>query len=519
MNSDLTFGNSKANQVAKLPLPAPILLFGLVACVIGLFLPITDIGLADETSYLMQGVNFFKDLPLIDRSPLYSLWYFVLSFFVRSHYYLYFTSWCLLVFLAITISYFIERSRAAVVYALLACLMPFYILWSYVNMFGAIIVLTAISIVEIIPKKSYVSIFLVFLLTCAIVTFVRPEYQYSCYPALALLTGAYFLEPKSKKSAAELILGMAVCIAVVWFFSKYSASRSGLAFGLYNDVIAQAQGKIHENPWTSGYSYKLFGLPESATIGDFFRANPGEFLSHVIYNITRPLFIGIASLFIFTIAISCVRFATPSRLVFAPMPLYRFIAVTLFYMPAIAATGVIFPSTHYLVIPYLVSVFYIARSDVFMALGRYKGMFYLLMLLVAGSLVLNCWVKYEKLVRYQIAPKIGCLLQLQDQRGIKSGNVLESIGGIDAYLAGNMQRVGHTAINERESLAAFLRRVDPVFILTDDNFFTHMAVRGHTAARSLSEMNDLIRQNGYAEYPCPQAGPVIFYKNNGSATN
>ncbi len=232
--------------------------------------------------------------------------------------------------------------------------MPFYILWSYVNLFGAVIVLAVLSILEINPKKSYVSIFLVFLSTCATTAFVRPEYQYACYPAVALLVGAFFLEAKSKKSVAALVLGMTVFIAVVWLFSKFSASRSGLAFGLYHDVIAQAQGKLHENPWTSGYSYKLFGLPESANLLDFLRANPREFLSHIIYNITRPLFIGVLLLFSLTIAVSCMRFATPSRLVLAPMPLLTAsLPVALFYMPALAATGVIFPSTHYLVIPYL----------------------------------------------------------------------------------------------------------------------------------------------------------------------
>jgi hypothetical protein len=513
MNTDLSIDDNASKQVAKLPLPAPVLLFGLVACVIALFLPVTDIGLADETSYLMQGVHFFKALPLIDMSPLYSFWYFVLSLFVPSHYYLYFTSWCLLVFLAITIPYFVENTRASVVYGLLACLMPFYILWSYVNMFGAVIVLVTLSVLETRSKKSYVFVFFALLLTCAIITFVRPEYEYACYPAAALLAGAYYLEPKSTKSTVALIFGIAVFIAVVWLFSKFSASRSGLAFGLYNDVIAQAQGKLHENPWTSGYSYKLFGLPESATLIDFLRANPSEFLSHVIYNITRPLFIGLVLLFIFTIAISCVRFVAPSRLVLTPMPLYRFIAVALFYMPAIAATGVIFPSTHYLVIPYLVSVFYISRSDIFVTLNQSRKTLWLLILLVAGSLVLNFVVKYEKFNLYQIAPKIECLLQLQDQRGITSGNVLESMGGINAYLKGDIRRVDYTAIKEHESLPAFLLRVDPVFILTDENFFTHMAVHGHMSARSPSEMNELIRRNGYNEYLCPHAGPTIFYKN------
>jgi len=513
MNSFLSTGNDKASHVAKLPLPAPILLFGLVICIIALFLPIIDIGLADETSYLVQGVNFFKDLPLIDRSPLYSLWYFVLSFFVRSNYYLYFTSWCLLVFLSITIPYIIERSRAAIVYAFLACLMPFYILWSYVNLFSAVIVLVSLSIIEIIPKKSYVSVCLAILLTCAIISFARPEYQYACYPATALLIGAYILEPKSKKSLAALTLGIVIFITVVWLFSAFSASRSGLAFALYHDVIAQAQGKLNENPWTSGYSFKLFGLPETANLLDFLRANPKEFLSHIIYNITRPLFVGLLLLFSLTIVVSCVRFATPSRLVLTPMPLYRVIAIALFHMPALAATGVIFPSTHYLVIPYLVSVYYISRSDVFMTLGQYRGTFYLLMPLVFGSLILNCWIKYEKFKLYQIAPKIECLLRLQEQRGIKTGNVLESMGGINAYLEGDIKRVGHTGITEHESLPAFLLRVDPVIILTDDNFFTHMAVNRHTAANSLSEMNELIGRSGYAEFPCPFAGPTIFYKN------
>ena len=511
MNMYRSMGNDRPTHLAEWPVPAPVLLLGLVACIIGLILPVTDIGFADETSYLMQGVNFLKDPPLIDRGPLYSFWYFLLNFFVRDHYYLYFTSWCLLVFLSITTPYIIERNQAAIVYAFLACLLPFYNRWPYINLFSAVIVLGSLSIIERELKKSCVAVCLTVLLTCAVISYARPEYEYACFPAAGLLVLAYVFEPKTRGTTVALALGIVVFIAVVWSFAAFSAARSGIAFGTYHDVIAQAHGKLNENPWTSGYSYKLFGLPQSATLLDFLRANPAEFGSHILYNITRPLFIGLVLLLSFTILISCARLTAEGRLVLAPMPLYRAATIVVFYIPALAATGIIFPSTHYLIIPYLVSIYYIARSDLAETLGQRRAAFPVLIVLVAMSLIVECWIESRKDRPYK--PTIGCLLQLQRERGIMSGNVLESLGGVYAYLEGDTKRVAHDGIKEGESIPAFLQRVDPVIVLTDDNFFRYMAAHEHTKVASLSEFDELFRQNGYGEYQCRHPGPAIFVRN------
>ena len=127
---------------------SPAILLFLIAAIIALFLPITDVRLYDETGYLRAGVDLFVARPDIESAPLYAAWYWLGSLIVRNNLYLYFASWCVLVAGCLALPYVIERSRASIIYACIAASLPFYLVWPYVNLFASAIILTSLAIFE-----------------------------------------------------------------------------------------------------------------------------------------------------------------------------------------------------------------------------------------------------------------------------------------------------------------------------------------------------------------------------------
>jgi hypothetical protein len=100
----------------------------------------------------------------------------------------------------------------------------------------------------------------------------------------------------------------------------------------------------------------LYGLTEQATVLDFLRANPAEFWSHILFNVTRIQSVALLALGAVTAAVTCVRVAG-SRSIAIKIPFNRLIPLALFYVPAIAAIAIIYAKPHYFVIPYLVSIY------------------------------------------------------------------------------------------------------------------------------------------------------------------
>ena len=492
---------------------APVVLLALTACIFGFFFPITDVGLSDETSYLVAGVEFFKSPPSIESGPLYSLWYFLLKLLFRDSYVVYFLSWVLLVVLCLAIPFLIERSRRAIVYAILAAFMPFYIVWPYINLFSAAIVLVGLSIIETRTERSYTVAFGILLLTCVVVALVRPEYQYACYAAFGFFLAAVVLEGKAREHLLLIGICVAAFVGVELLFAALPGNRSGAAFAGHHDVIYFEQGKLSENPWTAWNAYKLFGLSQDATLLDFMRANPKEFWSHIYYNMTRPLFIGLLTIGALTLSISSVRVAADRRIAPTLMPLHRLIPLAVVYLPAVSASAIMYPKNHYLVIPFLVSAFYIARSDLVVALTRRTVVIGLLVALAFASIAVNYKIKLGKLAPYKFSDTLECLVDMQRQRGIYSGGFLEALGGANAYLKGDTFWIRHYSIKDGESLDSFLNRTSPVVVIVDENLFGYMKAKGNVTVGSIAELNGLIQKHGFTEYKCRSPGPSIFYAN------
>ena len=494
-------------------LPPAILLF-LIAAILSLFLPITDVRLYDETSYLREGIDLLLTRPDIESAPLYAFWYWLGSLIVHNNVYLYFASWSALVVGCLALPYLIERSRAATIYACIAALLPFYLVWPYVNLFGGAIVLASLAIIESRKEKSLTSVCAGLLLMCSIVSLVRPEFRYASYFSLACLIGAIVLERRIHDHRYILVASCLGFVIVEFLFSSAPGNRSGVAFAAYDNWIRYKQGLFPEPPKTPWKpTYQLFGLTENATLLDFLKANPAEFWSHVLYNVLQIKFIALLALGAVTATAASIRIAPP-RHISLEIRFDRLIPLAIVYTPAIAATAFIYPQIHYLVIPYLVSSFYIARSDVAALAFRSARTIATLAALAGLSIFANFVFAATRASDYRTIDVIRCVTELQSEYGIKQGAVLEALGGLSTYLKGNMRWAPHYDIKANENFEAFIARVSPVIIISDQEMRDYFALNGALpSSATRQDMNAIIRNRGYDNYRCRTTTDIFFAKN------
>lgn len=494
---------------------APAILVFLTTTIYLFWLPVIDIRLYDETSYLQAGLSLFETPLDIETAPLYAVWYWLCSLVVHNPANLYYASWCILVALCLALPYAIERSRAAVVYACMACMLPFYLIWPYINFFAGAIVLASLAVIERRQEKSYVSLCAALLLMCCVVALVRPEFHNASYLAVALLIGAIFVEGRIHRHRTILILSVAAFAANEFLFLGLSGSRSGIAFAAYDDWIRFMQGRLSETPRTPWNAYQLFGLTEDATLLDFLKANPAEFWSHVTYNVTQTKSAALLALGALTTAALCIRLTAPGR-VAVKIPFDRLIPLAVVYAPAIAAIIIIMPKSHYFIIPYLVSIFYVARSDLVMrAIGSNSAILVTAFLAIAAIFATFFTINRGKPEEYRVVDVIKCVTELQSTHAISRGPVLEAMGGLSTYLRGNTVWLRHYEIKDGESLEAFIARAAPVIIVSDKEFYDYFVQKGNlSAAITREEMNSLIRRSGYENYKCRSPAPDIFFAKN-----
>jgi hypothetical protein len=89
------------------------------------------------------------------------------------------------------------------------------------------------------------------------------------------------------------------------------------------------------------------------------------------------------------------------------------------------------------------------------------------------------------------------------------------MGGLSTYLTGNTVWVRHYEIRDGESLEAFIARVSPVIIISDEELHQHLVQKGNLPASVTREdMNSLFRSRGYEDYKCRTPTPDVFFAKN-----
>jgi hypothetical protein len=347
------------------------------------------------------------------------------------------------------------------------------------------------------------------------VALVRPEFHNTSYFAAVLLVGAILVEGHIYRHRIILISSLVAFFTTEYLFTKLAGTRSGIAFAAYDEWIRFKQGRLSETPRTPwNNAYQLYGLTEEATVLDFLRANPAEFWSHILFNVTRIQSVALLALGGVAAAATCIR-VVGSGSIAIKISFDRLIPLAIFYVPAIAAITIIYPKQHYFVIPYLVSIYYIARSDVAVRIFGSNRAIALLAALALVSILANFAISRGRQGEYRVVDVIKCVTELQSANAIDRGPVLEAMGGLSTYLKGDTVWTAHYGIRDGESLEAFIARVSPVIIISDEELHQYFVQNGNlTASVTREDMNSLIRSRGYQDYKCRTPAPDVFFAKN-----
>jgi hypothetical protein len=298
---------TKPNRTAEYLLPLCLTVFFLYAAgsVLGL-------AMSDDSEY-MQNV-LFLNVSTFGRyrewAPLYTVWFDVLSIVCRNPVSRYFLSWGLLVASLALIPTWM-KARSAWLYTFLVLATPMFTIWPFVSLFAAVIVLLSLCVL-LRRKRTVACGTSTACFVCFIVAFVRPEFNYGVYSAAAAtflvllferLRPAVVERPQGKGRHGLLLAGCA-CLAAVtlWLQVRFPnpVPRSGMAFAQHFTLRAAKRGLIAANSanWTSDYAEKVFRIDAghastngTATIVDFFHANPRLFMGHLGRNLLDPTFI------------------------------------------------------------------------------------------------------------------------------------------------------------------------------------------------------------------------------------
>jgi hypothetical protein len=255
---------------------------------------VRDLGLHDETVYLVHGYTLPQcGLMPAQYSPLYTVWYFVLSQVQPDRIRLYFLNWSVLAFLLPASCYALTRRLGGTRVAALA---------------AAFVLLTS-DLIEVCPYAGHLSTALlagatalavglrrrpwglaVLGVALALAAYVRPEYAASfvlfCLAGLPAACWAVVMRPALRWP----VLGSAALVGVTAagllgiFGNPLGGDRSFVAFSQHYAVNVAAAKDLKINPWSNYVAITAADFGDAQSFPQALRRNPRAVLWHVSRN-------------------------------------------------------------------------------------------------------------------------------------------------------------------------------------------------------------------------------------------
>lgn len=472
-----------------------------------------SVRLYDESGYLALGRTLLSAGPLdLSNAPLYSAWYFLLGLVVPDNFTLYFASWGIVACATAILIYWAlphnDRFLAGVG-AVAFSIVPYYVLWPYVNLFAAVVLL-GFLIMALRDADSLVRGALYVLVGFTLLVFIRPEYVVSVYVlsvAVAAIIWATQRKPLIPGPLAEqgirarvtdsfrglgaqawvlmiavLLIGAGCLVVQTFFFS--ASSRSAVAFAQHYNLQLAAAGKLLDNPWTSvraNVDFKLAATPSSLV--DYLRADPLLFLAHVWANVLKPAYI--ALVLSLGLNVLCLGWGPAlnrrERWVLG-------LTVIGAYTPVLISGALIYPQLNYMVVAYMITFVVVARcalrSRPAVWLGRSRSArgaaLAAVLLLFCGASIGVAAYKAQA-AGPSVAAIVDCLrrdvaVPIEDAtspgppmlgEGAKR-TILESLGGVDVYAGSSIARMSEDDLRPFPSFGAALDRARPDYVLVED---------------------------------------------------
>ena len=255
---------------------------------------IEDIRLADESDYLYKGVNLTKHgLAPAEWGPLYSVWYYLLSVFVRNNVELYYLNYKILIILTtaalyiylrrIKITYFIS-----IVVSILYLISGAHLIQTWVSHFALLILFTFLIWGTFV--KNQLTKYCLIGFGILMVSYIRPEFFISFLIFFILffcVISKIIIFEKNPKiiNFGRVGLFLTFILLTIFFLGNpLSGNRSWIAFGQHFSVNYVKWNNMAINPFTNweGIVNSVYGNKHN--IISAVMINPWQFLKHVFSN-------------------------------------------------------------------------------------------------------------------------------------------------------------------------------------------------------------------------------------------
>lgn len=255
-----------------------------------------DIGLSDESHYLYSGIKIsdYGVPKFAEYSPLYALWYFMLSLFQPDRIRLYYLNYKALTGLLPILTYLLFR-RYRVAVAESGCLAGFVLL-AYANLpvwpkVGHLAVLLSLFFFLLATyTDSFNRSTLILSIGALLSSYVRPEF----FITYLLFIGLYLIISMFKKQfvGKDMYLFVIVvllsigCISLLGVpaFSR-NGGRSFFAFSQHFAVNWVIWTRSNVNPWTNCEKIVTDNFGTARSISEAYENNPHIFLKHLASNL------------------------------------------------------------------------------------------------------------------------------------------------------------------------------------------------------------------------------------------
>ncbi len=246
---------------------------------------VIDIGLHDESFYLGGGVDILsRGLPSPDWGPLYSLWYYLVSFFIKSNSELYYFNYYVqIIFLPFLLFLFLRVKKVSVHYSLF---FSFLFLISYANLMTwprvYHFLLLFLLFVFLVSSKLNSRWKLFFnTLSLFFASYIRPEFFLSF-----LILALFFIFSKVKKKDFIVITVFFLLTFVVFWIlgNPFGGGRSFAAFRDHFCVNWVAWSGSGFDPWKDCLAIMKVNFGDANTVLGCFFANPLMVLKHIFFN-------------------------------------------------------------------------------------------------------------------------------------------------------------------------------------------------------------------------------------------
>lgn len=260
-----------------------------------------DISLADETTYLTQGLSYLPGFAATSPegtglyAPIYGLWYSLLARISTDSVGLFYANYRVLTVSLPVLLYVVLRRRRASLptstiasFFLLVCNANFSVV-PKVNHFELLILLTFLALAAI-PKQKALG-FAILAQGCLIAAYARPE-MYLAFLVCSAISFVFFVQGRRtlRNAAPPLLLFSFAVAGVAYFGFPLSGGRDFGAFGQNFSLNWIAwTGNTSLSPWYDWPQILQMNFGNASSIGQAALNSPMTFSHHILRNcITLP---------------------------------------------------------------------------------------------------------------------------------------------------------------------------------------------------------------------------------------